>query len=49
MNLINQLLQNWYKLEWWEQKVLVWATLGIGLFFILLISKCHGDVAILNG
>lgn len=49
MNLINQLLQNWYRLEWWEQKVLVGATLGMGLVLILLISKCHGDVAILNG
>lgn len=47
MNLINQLLQNWYRLEWWEQKVLVGAVLCLGC--VLLISKCHGDVAILNG
>ena len=47
MNLINQLLKNWYRLEWWEQKVFIFAILCLGC--ILLISECHGDVAILNG
>lgn len=42
---MNQLLTNWNRLEQWEKKTLV---ISCVLLFIVLFSKCNGNVAVLN-